>query len=285
VLFPGEYLAYTGKITLNKSVSIKGLYPHNKPILHVQFVLEAGVQNVEVRDVDMDGTYLDPLTSLEVQLDHAFQYATTSVSYGSLSVNSSNIHDYGKSLISGASPNVASSVESISVTNCTVTNILAISADFIDFRAGHVANLSLKNSTFANCAPTRDFIRLDNSATAFPGRTSNVVIDQCTLYKVSTGSSNRILYVRFTTNVMKVSNTIIAETGGMFTNQALSSQPEFSKNNYFNATAMYTGASPIKIDASGTHSTLDPGFVNAAGGNFKVTNQTLIDNKIGDQRW
>lgn len=285
VLFPGEYLAYTGKITLNKSVSIKGLYPHNKPILHVQFVLEAGVQNVEVRDVDMDGTYLDPLTSLEVQLDHAFQYATTSVSYGSLSVNSSNIHDYGKSLISGASPNVASSVESISVTNCTVTNILAISADFIDFRAGHVANLSLKNSTFANCAPTRDFIRLDNSATAFPGRTSNVVIDQCTLYKVSTGISNRILYVRFTTNVMKVSNTIIAETGGMFTNQALSSQPEFSKNNYFNATAMYTGASPIKIDASGTHTTLDPGFVNAAGGNFKVTNQTLIDNKIGDQRW
>lgn len=285
VLFPGEYLAYTGKITINKSISVKGFYPHNKPILHVQFVLENGVQNVEVRDVDMDGTYIDPATSLEVQLDHAFQYATTGTAYGSLSINSSNIHDYGKSLVSGASPNVASSVESISVTDCVVTNILTISADFIDFRAGHVANLSLKNSTFANCAPTRDFIRLDNSSTAFPGRTTNVVIDQCTLYKVSTGTSNRLLYVRFVNNSLKVSNTIIAETGGSFSNQALTSQPECSKNNYFNAALYYSGASPIKVDISGTYTTLDPGFVNAANGNFTVTNQTLIDTNIGDPRW
>jgi len=30
---------------------------------------------------------------------------------------------------------------------------------------------------------------------------------------------------------------------------------------------------------------LDPKFVDAANGNFKVQNQTLIDSKVGDPRW
>jgi len=28
-----------------------------------------------------------------------------------------------------------------------------------------------------------------------------------------------------------------------------------------------------------------PGFTDAANGNFKVSNQTIIDNEIGDPRW
>jgi hypothetical protein len=30
---------------------------------------------------------------------------------------------------------------------------------------------------------------------------------------------------------------------------------------------------------------LDPGFVNAAAGNFTVSSQALIDSKTGDPRW
>ena len=37
------------------------------------------------------------------------------------------------------------------------------------------------------------------------------------------------------------------------------------------------------VDATGV--TLDPGFTDAANGNFKVSNQTIIDNEIGDPRW
>ncbi|HEX5168248.1 MAG TPA: DUF5123 domain-containing protein [Cyclobacteriaceae bacterium] len=40
-----------------------------------------------------------------------------------------------------------------------------------------------------------------------------------------------------------------------------------------------------KIDESGTHTTLDPGFADAVNGNFTVSDQTLKDNNVGDRRW
>jgi hypothetical protein len=287
VLFPGNYLAYSGLITINKSISIKGLYPSNKPIIHIQFVLESGVKKVEIKDLEMSGNYTDPLTSLAAVLSYAFQYNTTGASYGSLDVVGCNIHDYDKSLFSG-SASIVSNITSISMSNCIATNILTNSADCIDFRGGYVANLSLINSTFVNCAPARDFVRLDNSSAAFPGMVSNVLIDHCTLYKVSPTAGKRILYVRFATNTLKVTNTIIAETAGLYTNQSLSAQPDCSMNNYFNAPAFIPGGTDLagaKFDLSSTYILVNPGFANPTNGNFTISNQTLIDNKIGDPRW
>ncbi len=224
VLYPGDYQAYTGSITINKSISIKGLYPYNKPIVHVQFVMADGVQNVEIRDLEMSGIYTDLTTNTEATLAYVFQYNTTGTSYGSLNVVSCNIHDYDKSIFSGSS-SIVSGIQSISMDGCVVTNVLTNSADCIDFRGGYVASLSLTNSTFVNCAPARDFVRLDDSSGAFPGMVSNVLIDHCTLYKVSNTAGKRILYVRFVDNTLKVTNTIIAETAGLYTNQSKSAQP------------------------------------------------------------
>lgn len=286
VLFPGDYLSYAGKITLNKSISVKGLYPHNKPILHIQFVLEEGVQEVEIRDVEMNGIYIDPLTTLEAKLDHAFQYTTAGAAYGNLKVIGCNIHDYSKSLFSASS--IASSVASIVLDNSIVTNILTEAADFIDFRTSYLESISLKNSTFNNCAPARDFIRLDDASATYPGKVSKVEIDHCTLYKVSNNASRRLLYVRFKTNTLSVTNTLIAETIGYYTNQSSSAQPECSMNNYFNAPGFVTGGSTVagaKFDISSNYTLLDPGFANAATGNFTLSNQTLIDSNVGDPRW
>ena len=36
---------------------------------------------------------------------------------------------------------------------------------------------------------------------------------------------------------------------------------------------------------SGNFTELDPGFVDASSGDFTVTNQTLLDNAVGDPRW
>ncbi|MCK9640502.1 MAG: DUF5123 domain-containing protein [Prolixibacteraceae bacterium] len=287
VLFPGNYVAYSGAITINKSISIKGLYPYNKPIVHVKFVLESGVQSVDIKDLEMNGNYTDPLTGLPAILDHAFQYNTTLVNYGTLNVTGCRIHDFDKSLFTGSS-SIVSKIVSISMTDCIVTNILTNSADCIDFRAGYVVSLKLKNSTFNNCAPARDFVRLDNTAATFPGLVSNVEIDHCTLYAVSNKTSSRILYVRFATNTLKVTNSIIAGTLGYYTNQTLSAQPECSGNNYFNAPGFITGGSTVsgaKFDLSTSYTLLDPGFTNAAIGNFTVTNQTVNDSGVGDPRW
>lgn len=287
VLYPGDYLVYSGKITIDKSISIIGLYPHEKPLLHVQFILENAVQSVEVKDVEMTGMYIDS-DNAEAILDHAFQYGTDEVSYGSLSVVGCNIHDYNKSLFSAASsPNAKSSVESIVLDNSIVTNILTNSADFIDFRNGHVKNLKLMNSTFNNCAPGRDFIRLDDSSGSFPSSTSNVEIDHCTFYGVS-NTDDRLLYVRFVENRLKVSNSIFAATTAYYTNQAKTAQPECSRNNYFNAPAFLPGGSSqsnAKYDLSSNYTTLDPGFADPENGDFTISNQDLIDDSIGDPRW
>jgi alpha-acetolactate decarboxylase len=84
-----------------------------------------------------------------------------------------------------------------------------------------------------------------------------------------------------------VQNTLIANTTAYYTNQTNSAQPVCSNNNYFEAIGFFTPAyvTNAKIDVSGNHTTLDPGFANAAAGDFKLSNQTLIDNQIGDPRW
>jgi hypothetical protein len=218
---------------------------------------------------------------------YVFQHNTTDVDYGSLTVVGCNIYDYKKSIFSGAS-SIVSTIASISMDNCIVTNVLTESADCIDFRGGYVASLSLTNSTFVNCAPARDFIRLDDTSGTYPGKISNVVIDHCTLYKVSNVDSRRVLYVRFVENTLKVTNTIIAETMGYYTNQSRSAQPECTNNNYFNAPGFMPGGTEVsgaKFDESGNFTNLDPGFVDAENGDFTVTNQTLIDNNVGDPRW
>jgi len=234
----------------------------------------------------MDGHFFNPETSANELHDYAFQYNTTGMAYGSLSVVGCNIHDYNKSLFSGAS-SVASTIESISIDNCIVTDVLTNSADFMDIRGGYLASLSVTNSTFDNCAPGRDFVRLDDTSGAFPGKVTSVVIDHCTLYGVS-NTDDRILYVRFVNNTLTMSNTIIANTSAYFTNQSKSAQPECSKNNYFSAPAFVPGGTTIsgaKFDISGTYTLLDPGFANAAAGNFTISNQNLIDDGIGDPRW
>ena len=287
VLYPGDYTEYSGTVVLNKSISIKGLYPYNKPQVHLQFVLEDGVQHVEIRDLEMNGNYMDtsvdPATA--VLLDHAFQYNTSGIAYGDLMIESCLIHDYNKSLISGSS-SIASTITSISMDDCVATNILTNSADGIDIRSGYLATLSITNSTFNNCAPGRDFVRLDDASGTYPGMNTDVSIDHCTFYGVS-NTSDRILYVRFATNTLAVTNCLFAETTGYYTNQSKSAQPDCSNNNYFNATGFYTDAyvSGAKIDISGNYTTLDPGFTDATNGDFTITNQTLLDNAVGDPRW
>lgn len=275
VLFPGDYTVFTGAIVLNKSITISGLYPFNKPLVHVKFNIEGGATNVAINNLDMDG---------DATLDDAFRFMTAGVDYASLSIKGSTIHDFTRSLIGG---NVAAKVASVEIDNCIVTNVLTSGGDFIDFRNTHVTNVSITNSTFNNCAPGRDFVRIDAAAGfSNTGLNSNVLIDHCTLFGVS-NTQDRILYVRFLTNTTTVQNTLIAATDGYYSNQTSTVQPVCSNNNYFNAAGFITPAyvAGAKIDISSNFTTLDPGFVDAAGGNFTITNQTLIDNTVGDPRW
>jgi hypothetical protein len=99
-------------------------------------------------------------------------------------------------------------------------------------------------------------------------------------------ASNRILYVRFATNVLAVRNTLFSSTLAIYTNQSLSAIPTFSNNNYFNSAGLHTAAaSAVKYDATTSYTTLDPKFVDSDNGDFTVKNQAVIDEEVGDPRW
>lgn len=282
VLFPGEYTVHLGDILVNKSITVKGLYPHNKPVIYNRFLLASGITDATFADLEMVGTH----PNLEGLITQAFQFEPGTYNVNSIVISGCVIRDYLRALIYGASAILK--VETLTIHNCIMSNIVNDGGDFIDFRSGHVANLSITNSTFNRVAAApRDFIRLDNSSNNFPGSVSKVLIDRCTFYQVS--NTRRILYVRFDTNEITVTNTIFAGAdsnyAGYYSNQALTSQPVCSRNNYYNAPAFLSGVDNGKFDISGTHTTHNPGFENAESGNFKITNEDLILFGIGDPRW
>ncbi|HEX9828015.1 MAG TPA: DUF4957 domain-containing protein [Flavobacteriaceae bacterium] len=276
LLEQGDYTAQTGTITLDKSITIQGLRVDFKPLLKVNFSIVSGAADVSLIDLDLQGDGEGSSTLQDVA-----RY-TGAGNYNSLLIRGCNIHDYSRSFIAG---NVTGAiVQSVTVENCVVTNVYTSGGDFIDFRNSDALNVSVTTSTFNNCAPGRDFFRLDAAGTSNnTGLTVNVLLDSCTLFGVS-NTTDRILYVRFNANKITVRNNLFAETTAYYSNQSTTDPtPTFNNNNYFNAPGFYT--TNTVYDSTTTYTTLDPGFVDAASGNFTVTNQTLLDNAVGDPRW
>src|SRR5690606_29120249 len=111
-----------------------------------------------------------------------------------------------------------------------------------------------------------------------------ILIDHCTFVGVS-NSKDRIAYIRYADNDITVTNNLFADTDAYYSNQAGTDEEiNFGNNNYFNAPNFYS-SSETRYDTSATYTTLDPGFVDPANGDYTVTNQTLLDEGIGDPRW
>lgn len=277
VLEPGDYTSQTGTITLAKSITIRGLRSFDKPKLKVSFSLNTGSANLSLIDLDLSGSGIVNGALVTV--------VGASSTYSDFLISGCNVHDFERALIAANAS--ASKINSFTVDNSIITKVNTnIGADFIDFRNTYVSNVTLKNSTFNNCSASRDFIRMD-AATGLSGTslTSNVLIDGCTIYGSTMLATNRIFYIRFLNNVLAVRNSLFASTAALYSNQAATATAAYSNNNYFNTTNLNLAspASPVKSDASGK--ALDPGFTNAATGDFTISNQTLKDNLIGDPRW
>jgi Domain of unknown function (DUF5123)/Domain of unknown function (DUF4957) len=278
VLMPGDYTVFKGEIVLSKPVTIRGLRVSDKPKLYVRFTFNPGVTDVSLIDLNFNGE--------KTQTD--FVRYNQSGTYGKLLVSGCKIYDFlGSFAIAGSA--IGAKIESITVDNSELTNIdTAATGEFIDFRVGYVANITLTKSTFNNCASARAFIREDATTSFGTGLTTNTLIDSCTFYGVTNtiaASGYQILYIRFASNATIVRNSLFAETIARYINQATTNAPTFSNNNYFNAATLNQASpvSPLKSDTAGT--ALNPQFASAATGDFTLGNQTLKDNKVGDPRW
>jgi hypothetical protein len=281
ILSPGDYTVYSGSITLTKPISLYGLYSYNKPKVHLNFFLNNGATDLKLQDLDLNGD--KKATASLIQFNNA---GTTDVNYGDISLIGCNIHDYDRSLAAGNTSK--NRINSFKVDNCVVTNILTSGGEFINFRLTYVAKLSLTNSTFNNCA-AGDFIRADAGAgNSGTGLITDVLINYCTISNKSMSNGARILYVRFVNNSSTVTNNLFADTAAIYTNQSSTTAPSFSNNNYYNSPNLFPPSPPVsgvKYDTSTNLTKLNPNFVDADNGDFTVTNQTLIDNKVGDPRW
>ncbi|MGQ7947011.1 DUF5123 domain-containing protein [Flavobacterium sp. WC2509] len=280
----GDYTAQSGLITLAKTITIRALKSYDKPKVKLNFLLNSGVVNFTLIDLDLTGSGFTNPSVITI---------SSAATFNDLLISGCYIHDYSRSLFANTATTATSTINSLTIDNSIIRNVNTNGgAEFIDVRFSYIKSIVLQNSTFDTCSDSREFIRLDAVA-AFTG-TSNVSINSCTLYKVcTTVAAKRILYLRFASNTSTVKNTLIAETPtALYSNQNGTSTPTtpptFIANNYFNANALFTPAVPVvnttTLDKS-SFTTLDPKFVDAATGNLKVQNQTIIDNKTGDPRW
>ncbi|KJD31091.1 hypothetical protein PK35_16570 [Tamlana nanhaiensis] len=274
LLEQGDYTSQVGSVTLDKSITIQGLRTDFKPLLKIGFSIAAGAEDVSLIDLDIAGDSASELIDMVSYSDVG--------NFNSMLISGCNIHDFDRSFVRGSTS--GSVLQTLTIENSIVSNVLTAAGDFIDFRSSDVLNVNITTSTFNNCAPGRDFLRLDASGVSNGNSNCNILIDSCTLYGCSNSDSRRILYVRFVTNDVTVRNTLIAETDseGYADRSGIDETPTFSNNNYFNAPG-FSDSNQYIFDGSG--SDLDPGFANAANGDFTITNQTIIDNQIGDPRW
>ncbi|MGY5356193.1 DUF5123 domain-containing protein [Wenyingzhuangia sp. IMCC45467] len=269
----GDFTAQTGTITLDKSITIRGLKTDFKPQLSINFEIEAGATDVNLIDLDLNG-----LTTIQDVVRY-----TGAGNYNSLLIKGCTVHDFDRSFIAGNTTDAI--VQSVTVENCIVTNVVTNGGDFIDFRNSDVFNVAVRTSTFNNCAPGRDFFRIDDSGTSTQnGLVCNVLLENSTLYGCCDSSSKRVLYVRFQTNDIIVQNTLITDTGseGYSDQSRTDDTVTFSNNNYFNADGFFNPSQTV-FDGSGTQ--LDPEYADPLNGDFTIGNQTIKDNLIGDPRW
>ncbi|OJV90806.1 MAG: hypothetical protein BGO34_21025 [Bacteroidia bacterium 44-10] len=272
-LFPGTY-GELSKFTISKKVEIKAVYPYDKPVLK-GYISMTDNSALLLQSIVLDGAGL-------ADGNQAIVFEIAGASYGDITIENCEIRNHVKGVYY---LNVAALVESITINNTLIHHVECNGGDLFDSRTGAIRVLTISNSTIYNSALARDMVRYDNASANFPGIESKIIIDRNTIYNVCTGSSNRLLYIRYTGHQTTFTNNIVASTEGIFSNQAATTVPAFNNNNYFQAPGFLPGGSSSSkfFDESGSQ--MNPEFENPGEGNFKVNNIDVNAKRMGDPRW
>lgn len=278
-LMPGTY-TINADITVGKSISLKGARPSDKPIIKGAVLRVKGNAGLSLRDLVIDGT-----GALNGNQAIIYDEASDNA-YGNLTVENCVISNYVKGMIY---VNLKTLIESVTFTGNLISNIECNGGDFVDFRNGIAKTVIFSNNTVYNSVVARDGFRMDaGGSTNFPTITSIITVSNNTFNGVCNGAANRLLYIRLAKHEIYFSKNIVANSGGILTNQASTQivAANFVANNYFNAPTFLAGSvtSGAKYD-TGSATSLNPGFANVAAGNFTISEVTLKANGIGDARW
>ncbi len=277
VLAPGTY---TTSLTITKPITIEGQKDYDMPVIKGNITLNAPVTSIVLKNLIYDGS-----GSIA-----QFINAQSGADIGSLSITGCEVANFRNSIISSTSTSAtAIKFGTILISGSYFHDFLpADGGDGLDFRGGVLTSLAVENSTFAK--GFRNFMRMQIR--------SNVSFRRCTFYKISTmdNSNNNGLFRMNKTagGTFEVRNSLFAETGILNPTAVQSGNwcrqdsfmvdlPVYANNNIFSCFNLLVGlyTTPGQVGAT----ELNPGFVNAANGDYTITNQTLIDNEVGDPRW
>ena len=268
----GEDVA-AGALIVNKSLTIKGIYPTNIPTINGRFQLENGA-SLSISQVILDGTGTSG--------DQTFNFKTADANYGALDVQNCEIKNYTKGVYYG---NVTATIESITFNNCLIHDVICDGGDLFDCRKSYIKTLTFSNSTIYHCATTRDFIRYDDASGNFTDAQPVITVDHCTIDDCCNETANkRLLYVRFVGNSIIWTNNLVTNTKAIFSNQSKTGVPTFGNSAYFaadNLKAVVEGGNLFTDDkatwlTSSPYSGTSPVF---------TYNEDNAKKGWGDQRW
>lgn len=264
-----------GKLAISADVTLTAVDADNMPIINGSIAINNGA-SFTANNIVFDGTGTE---------SHAFDFVEAG-NCGHLSLSGCEVRNYSKGFFY---LNLATLVNTITVDNCLIHGIECSGSDMFDSRFGVYNSFTLSNSTVWNSCASRDFIRLDDASDSFAGVTPVITVTNCTLDGCSNNSSRRLLYVRFPGNSITFTNNLVSnmpDCGRGFSDNSATAVPTFSNNNYWNTKNLVSEGGEGKakfFDAEGT--TLDPGYKDAANGDFTLSNEDLIDEEVGDPRW
>lgn len=268
-LFPGEYLVGTGSVDISKNISIVAVYPTNRPVLHSRFILSGtGDLDFSLKDLILSGfTVVEGVVS-DARETYVLDLLN-GAELGTVRLTNVDVLDFQRSLLRATSG--GGDIQHFIVENSLVYRTTDGNNEFIDLRSGRVHNITLVNSTFAEVASTRAFLRADDIS-GFSGQ--KVVIENCTFYKVALPSA-RWLYVRTAAPMVTVNKNIFVNLGTGET--VVGDNAVINDNNYVEAAAIFGFDSSAK--------SYDPAFLNVEEFDFTVQEDELNFGGYGDPRW
>jgi hypothetical protein len=290
----GDNEGLSTSLKIEKSITINGIFPTNKPVITGRFELYGSI-SVSMSNLVLDGQN-------NATTDQLFNLKDANAQMGTITVKNCEIKGlkvvegetvsykgYNKGLFYG---NVACSIESVTFEDCYFHDIETDGGDFFDIRKSYAKKVTFQKSTIWNCAQKRDFIRYDDSSASFTDAAPVITVDQCTIDNVLNGDSGkRLLYVRFAGHTINWINNLVTNTKAVYTNQSKTNTPTYSNNYYFNcqnADLFSASDSELKVywngDTNGKNGE-DPKYADAANGKFTIGNGTVSKQKVGDPRW
>ena len=154
-LMPGEYVI-DGDITINTTVGIIGVRPHEKPVIIGANLRMNGGAGLRLKDIIFDGASA-PDGNQSIIYDEVLPLGET---YGNVEIEDCIIRNYIKGVFYASN---AVLIESVTIKGNIYANVECVGGDFIDFRSGMTKKFDFINNTVYNSALNRDLFRMDNA--------------------------------------------------------------------------------------------------------------------------